>query len=72
MDVPVREEGAADDEVIIFTQVNETFSILFEVNYSMLFHDSFSVLFVSSYAYIKVSKQEEDVVLWNVVNCHLQ
>ena len=72
MDVPVREKCAADDEVILFTEVNDSFSIVCEVTYSMLSCDSFSLLVVAPYPYINVSKQEEDVVLWNTVNCHLQ
>ena len=40
MDVPIHEDGAADDEVIIFTEVNYYFSIVYEITYSMLFHDS--------------------------------
>ena len=43
MDVPVHEDGAADDEVIHFTEVNDYFSIVCEVTYSMLSHDSFSL-----------------------------
>ena len=60
MDSPVREEGAAVDEVILFTEVNDSFSIVCEVTYSMPFHDSFSVLVVESYSCTKVSKQEQD------------
>ena len=71
MDVSVHVGVAADDEVILFTEVNDSFSIVSEVTCSMLSHDSFSVLVVASYPCIKVSKQEHDVMLWNVVNCHL-
>ena len=39
MDVLVHEEGAADDEVILFTDVNDSFSIVCDVTYSMLSHD---------------------------------
>ena len=62
----------ADDEVIIFTDVNDSFSIVCEATYSKISHDSFSVLDVASYTCIKVSKQEQDIVSWNVINCHLQ
>ena len=62
------EEGAADDEVILFTEVNDSFSIVSEVTYST----TLSVLVVASHPCTKVSKQEQDVMLWNVVNCHLQ
>ena len=58
MDVPVCEEGAVDDGVIIFTEVNISFSIVCEVTYSMHSQDSFSVLVVESYPCIKVSKQD--------------
>ena len=47
----MREEGAVDDEVILLTEVNDSFSIVCEVTYSMLSHDSFSVLVVASYPY---------------------
>ena len=40
MDVPVRLEGAADDEVIVSTEVNDSFYIFCEVTYSMLSHDT--------------------------------
>ena len=66
------EECAADDEVIIFTEVIDSFSIVCEVTNSMLSHDSFFVLVVASYPCTKVSKQEQDVMSWNIVNCHLQ
>ena len=69
MDVPVRDEGAADEEVILFTEVNDSFSIVCDVTYSMLSH--VSVLVVASYPCNYVSKQEHDVVSWNVVNNHL-
>ena len=72
MDVSVHEDGAADDEVILFTEVNDSFSIACEVTYSMLSHDTFPVLIVASYPCIEVSKQEQDVVSWNAVDCHLQ
>ena len=72
MDVPVSKEGAADDEVILFTEVYDSFPIVCEVTYSMLSHDSFSVLVVVSYPSIQVSRQEHDVMSWNVVNRHLQ
>ena len=49
MDVPVREECAADDEVILFTEVNGSISIDCEVTYSMPSHDYFPVLVVASY-----------------------
>ena len=62
MDVPVRYEGAADDEVVLFTEVNDSFSIVCEVTYSMLFHESFSVLVVAAYPCITVSKQEQAVM----------
>ena len=39
MDVPEREEGSADDELILFTEVNDSFSIVCEVTHSMLSHD---------------------------------
>ena len=39
MDVPVREEGAADDEVILFTDVIDSFSIVCGFTYSMLSND---------------------------------
>ena len=68
----MREEGAADDEVILFTEVNDCFYIACDVTYSMLSHDSFSVVVVASYPCTKVSRQEQDVMPWNVVNCHLQ
>ena len=55
VNVPVRDEGATD-EVILFTEVNE----------------SFSVLDVASYPCIKVSRQKQNVVSCDVVNCHLQ
>ena len=71
MDVPVHEEDAADVEVILLTEVNDSFSTVSEITYSKLFHDSFSVL-VASYPCVMVSKQEQDAVSWNVVNCHLQ
>ena len=41
MNVPVHEEGCAGDEIIIFTEHNETFSIVCEVTNSMLSHDFF-------------------------------
>ena len=63
----MREEGAADDEVILFTEVNYSFSIVCEVTYSMFFNASRSVLVDASYPCINVSKQEHDVVTWNVV-----
>ena len=69
---PVPEEGAANDEVILFTDVNYSFSIVYEVTYSMPSHDSFSLLVVVSYPCTKVSKQDQDVMSWNVANCHLQ
>ena len=72
MDVTVREEGAAIDEVILFTEVNDSFSIDCEFTYSMLSHHSFSVLAVAYFPCIKVSKQESDVMPWNIVNCRLQ
>ena len=43
------------DEVILFTEVN----------------DSFSALDVASYPCIKVSRQKQNVVSCDVVNCHL-
>ena len=72
MDVPVREEGATNDEVILFTEVNDSlhFSIACEVTYYMLPHDS--VFIVESYPCINVSKEEQHIVSWNVVNCHQQ
>ena len=66
------EEGAADDEVILFTEVNDSFSIVCDVAYSMQSHYSFSFLVDASNPCIKVYKQEQDVMLWNIVNCHLQ
>ena len=72
MDVPVREEGAADDEVILFPEVNDSYSIVCDVTYSMLSHDSFFVLVVVSYRCMNVSKQEQDIMSWNIANCHLQ
>ena len=69
MDVPVSEESAADVDVILLTVVNDCFSIVSEVTYSMLSHDSFSVLVLALYPFIKVSKQEQDIMLSNVVNC---
>ena len=72
MDVSVHEEGAADDEVILFTEANDSVSTDCEVTYSMLSRDYFSVLVVASYPCIKVSMQEQDIMSWNVVNCHLQ
>ena len=72
MDVPVHEDGAAGDKVILFTEVIYYFSIVCKVTYSMISHDYFSVLVVTSHPCIKVSKQEQDVMLWNVVNCYLQ
>ena len=68
----MREVGVADDEVILFTEVNDSFSIVCEVTYSMLFHGSYSVIVAAPHACNKVSKQEQDVVSRNVVNCHLQ
>ena len=62
MDVPVREDGASDDKVILFTEVNDCFSIVCEVTYFMLSHNSFRVLVAVSNSCIKVSKQEQDVV----------
>ena len=62
MDLHVREECAADDGVIPFTDINDSLSIVCEVTYSMILHDSFSVLVVASYPCIKVFKQEQDVV----------
>ena len=59
MDVPVHEEGTADDEVIMFTDVNDSFSIVCDVTYSMLSHYSVSVIVVASYPCIKVSRQEK-------------
>ena len=72
VDVPVREEGAVDDAALLFTEVNDSFSIVCEVTYSMPSHDSFSVIVVASYTCTMVSKQEQDVVSWNAINCHLQ
>ena len=72
MDVPVRDAGAADDRVVLHTEVNDSFSTVCEVTYSMLFHDSFSVFVVACYPCIDISKQELDVVPWNVVNYFLQ
>ena len=72
MDVPSREYGAADDEVILFIEVDDSFSIVCEVTYSMLSHDSFSVLVDAPNPCIEVSKKEHDVVSWNVVDCRLQ
>ena len=54
----MHEEGDADDEVILLTEINNSFSIVCEVIYSMLSHGSFSVLVAASYPCIKVSKQE--------------
>ena len=68
MDVPVREDGAVDDEAILFTEVNDSFSIVCEVTYSMLSHDSFSALVVVSSPFTKVSKQEQ-VVMSSTVIC---
>ena len=62
MDVCVHEEGTADNEVIIFIEFNDSFSVVCEVTYSMLSHDFFSVLVVASFHCIKVSKQEQVVV----------
>ena len=59
----MREEGAADEELILFTEVNDSFSILCEFTYSMLSNDSLSVLVVASSPCSKVSKKEQDVVL---------
>ena len=48
MDVPVHEDDHdADDEVILFTDVNDSFSIVCEATFSKLSHDSFSVLVVA-------------------------
>ena len=58
MDVPLREEGAADDEVIPLTEVNDSFSVVCVVTYSMLSHDTFSVLVVAPQPCTKVSMQE--------------
>ena len=63
----MHEEGAADDEVILFTEINDSFCIVCEVTYSMFFHDSFSVL-VASYPCIMVFKQEQDIVLCNKIS----
>ena len=57
-DVPVCEEHAtADDEVILFTDVNHSFFIVCEVTYSMLSLESCSVLVVALCPCIKVFKQ---------------
>ena len=44
MDAPACEEGVADDEVILITEVDYSFSIVREVTYSMIYHESLSVL----------------------------
>ena len=72
MDAPVREEGAADYAVILFTEVNDSLSIACEDTYSMHSHGTFPVLAFASYPCITVSKQEQVVVSWNVVNCNMQ
>ena len=72
MDVPMREEDVPVDEIILFTEVNDSLSIVSEVTYSMLSHGSFYVLDVTSFPCTKASKQEHDVVSWYVVNCLLQ
>ena len=56
VDVTVSEEGAVDDEVLLFTEVNDSFSIVCEVTYSMPSHDSFSIIVVASYPCTTVSK----------------
>ena len=70
MDVPVCNEAVTDDEVILFTELNDSFCIVCEVTYSILSHDSFSVLVIVFCPCVKVSMQ--DVMLWNIINCHQQ
>ena len=52
----MREDGAADDEVLFFSVVNDSFSIVCEVTYSLPSHESSSILVVASYLCTKVSK----------------
>ena len=64
--VSVREDGAADEDVILFTEVNDSISTICDVIYSMPSHDSFSVLLAASSHCFQVSMQELDVVIWNI------
>ena len=54
----MREDRAADDEVILFTEVNDSFSIGCDVTYSMLSHDSLFLLLHPTLAFRSPSKRK--------------
>ena len=55
----MREEGAADDEVALFSDVNDSFSIVCEVTCSILSHDSLFLLLLHPTLALRSSSQSK-------------